>query len=401
MSGPLKEAYGVFRSVWHGAPGGTSRYKKESLFLLLLMLPAALQAEWVSFPSWGFFIDLPEEYELSDGDMKSTYTFVSAAGPMVSLKVYPAGAYRSAEDLAETIRKQLNNRGETEVFEYRNKKAVMLELDFSLGNAAVSGFGLCLELDGGSASGTPFLLALAYGDKADRGIAVLHLSCLDAIAPNAGSLRAPGPITAYSFPRGGRKTAALAGGAGEALFFEHDAEAAQFVVDREDLVLRRYVQTPLWKEAWERFYRIIYRDSFERVQNAAFVLERSWSGSAPDARALADKALKWVQDFKYERDLEGSDFVNLVTAAAEGRGDCDSRALLWAVILEHANIPAGIIVSAEYGHAMGIVDAEGAGARFPMDGTRWLVAETTAHVDIGMIGQSMSDTNKWLGFRFE
>jgi hypothetical protein len=69
--------------------------------------------------------------------------------------------------------------------------------------------------------------------------------------------------------------------------------------------------------------------------------------------------------------------------------------------MEHANIPAGIMVSAEYGHAMGLVDAEGAGARFPMDGKNWLVAETTAHVDIGLIGQSMSDTNKWIGITFE
>jgi hypothetical protein len=370
------------------------------------MLPGMLCAERISFPSWGFFIDLPEEYGLSDGDMKSNYVFTSPSGATVTLQVYPAGAYRSVEDLAGTIQKRLNNRGETEAFDYRNKKAMMMELDFSLGNAAVSGFGVCLELDGGtaaraSASRTPFLLALAYGDKAAGDATVLHLSCLDSLAPDAGSLHAPGPITAYSFPRGERKTVPLAGNAGEAVFYEHDAEAAQFVVDREDLLLRRYVQTPLWKEAWERFYRTVYRDSFERIQHAAFVLERSWNIPALDRRAFAESALKWVQDFTYERDLEGSDFVNLVTAAIEGRGDCDSRALLWAVILEQANIPAGIMVSAEYSHAMGIVDAEGEGARFAVGGTRWLVAETTAHVDIGMIGQSVSNPTKWMGFRFD
>ncbi|MDR1072218.1 MAG: hypothetical protein LBL45_00885 [Treponema sp.] len=368
--------------------------------LFFLILPVAAQAMQISFPSWGFFTDLPEGYELADGDMKSVYSFASPAGAIVNIRAYQAGAYQSVEALAGAIQKQLNNRGDMEVFEYRNKKAVILELDFSLGNDVVNGFGLCLELDRQPASGTPFLLTLAYADKADGDLTALHLSCLDSIAPDAGSLHAPGPIAAYSFPLGSRKTQTLAGGAGETVFFEHDAEAAQFVVDREDLILRRYVQTPLWKEAWVRFYRTIYRDSFERIQSAAFALERLWNIPA-DNRALASAALQWVQDFQYERDLEGSDFVNLVTAAIEGRGDCDSRALLLAVIMEQAGVSAGIIVSAEYSHAMGIVDVDGAGARFPLDGKNWLVAETTAHVDIGLIGQSMSDSNKWIGITFE
>jgi hypothetical protein len=386
-------------------------HKNYGFSLFFLILSGAAQAMQISFPSWGFFTDLPEEYEIADGDMKSVYSFASPAGAIVNIRAYQAGAYQSVEALASAIQKQLNNRGEADVFEYRGKKAIILELDFSLGDAAISGFGLCLELDGASASrtapGTPFLLALAYGDTADGDLTALHLSSLDSIAPDAGSLHAPGPIVVYSFPRGARKTMVLAGGAGEAAFFEHDAEAAQFVVDREDAVLRRYLQTPLWKEAWMRFYRTIYRDSFERIQNAAFALERSWNMTAGDngtlanGRAFAGAILKWVQGFQYERDLEGSDFVNLVTAAIEGRGDCDSRALLWAVIMEQAGVRAGIMVSVEYSHAMGIVDVDGEGARFPLAGKSWLVAETTAHVDIGLIGQSMSDSNKWIGITFE
>ncbi|MDR2783164.1 MAG: hypothetical protein LBB48_04890 [Treponema sp.] len=375
--------------------------RSYGFFLFFFVFSVAAHAMQISFPSWGFFTDLPEEYELADGDMKSTYSFASPAGATVSIRAYPAGAYQSAEALAAAIQKQFNNTGETDVFEYRNRKAVILELAFSLGNAAIKGFGLCLELEGKGGPGTPFLLVLAYGDAAGGDLTTLHLSCLDSIAPDAGSLHAPGPVTVYSFPRGEQKTAALAGGVGEAAFFEHDAEAAQFVVDREDLVLRRYAQTPLWKEAWARFYRTIYRDSFERIQNAAFILERLWNVPAPGNRGLASAALAWVQGFQYERDIEGSDFVNLVSAAIEGRGDCDSRALLWAVILEQAGVPAGIMVSAEYSHAMGIVDADGEGARFSLDGKDWLVAETTARVDIGLIGQSMSDSNKWLGITFE
>jgi hypothetical protein len=147
---------------------------------------------------------------------------------------------------------------------------------------------------------------------------------------------------------------------------------------------------------------MIYRDSWERLTDAAFQLERHWNtdGGQPDLE-LAKKALRWVQGFKYERDLMGSDFVDPVSAAIEGRGDCDSRALLWAVILAQANIPASIMVSREYSHAMGLADIPGPGARFEAGGKKWLVAETTARVDMGLIGKDVSDIAGWIAVLFE
>jgi hypothetical protein len=102
----------------------------------------------------------------------------------------------------------------------------------------------------------------------------------------------------------------------------------------------------------------------------------------------------------------GSDFVNLVSAAQDGRGDCDSRAMLWAIILEQADIPAGIMVSREFSHAMGLADIEGAGARFPMkDGNdkelKWMVAEPIAKVSVGLIAQNVSEVTAWMGILFE
>jgi hypothetical protein len=75
--------------------------------------------------------------------------------------------------------------------------------------------------------------------------------------------------------------------------------------------------------------------------------------------------------------------------------------MLWAVILEQANIPGAIMVSAEYKHAMGLADLPGTGARFTLDGTRWLVAETTAPVALGRIRADVSEISKWIGIGFE
>jgi hypothetical protein len=280
---------------------------------------------------------------------------------------------------------------------------------------------------------------MAYGPP-DNALDAIHLSTLDSIATDEENRRLPGPVTEYAYPRGAWDLRTLAGTGGEAAWFrEGDAEAAQALVDREFVVLKRYAASPLWKEAWKRFYRAIYRDSFDRLKNAAFILERFWAAerfaaaeTAPataavtaetalpapalprgasldsrpaEARAFAEKALSWTQRFAYERNLLGSDFVNLVSAAQEGRGDCDSRAALWAILLEQTGVRAAIMVSRDYSHAMGLADLEGDGARFPFsegaEQYRWLVAETTAPVGIGMIGEKVSEVSKWLAVVFD
>jgi hypothetical protein len=80
--------------------------------------------------------------------------------------------------------------------------------------------------------------------------------------------------------------------------------------------------------------------------------------------------------------------------------------MLWAIVLKHAGISTAIMVSREYGHAMGLADISGEGARFPMENedgsgeTKWLVAETTANVSLGLIGQGVSEINNWIGILF-
>jgi hypothetical protein len=366
--------------------------------LLLTVPPFPAYATPFASPTWGFSIDLPETYRLMGGDGKNTFSFQTESGLFAEFVAYKAGVH-SRESLLADIQKRLNNQGESELFEYRHKAAAIVALDFPAGGGRIEGFGLCLEL-----ADKGLLLALAYSSAEEGDATLFHLSALDSIAPSPADRHSPGPITEYSCPRGDWETLPLAQGLGQARFRANDAEAAQSLIDREFMVLEQYARSPLRNEAWQRFYRAIYRDSFERLQDAAFVLERVWNVPPLENRALANEALRWVQSFTYERDFEGSDFVNLVSAVTEGRGDCDSRALLWALIMEQADIPAAIMVSKTYSHAMGLVDVEGDGARFPLfplENKRWLVAETTASVDIGFISASMSETNQWLGITFE
>jgi hypothetical protein len=363
--------------------------------LILLFIPALLFAEPMYSPDWGFYLDLPEGYKFTEGNGNDRFSFKHSMGAVVDIAVYH-NVYANVTELSRDIERRLGNKGDIALYEYGDKAAALMELDFM----DYAGWGLCVELGGSSASGSAALLVtLAYAPANVAGMDVFHLSALDSLAPSEADRRRPGPITEFTYPRGPIQEAAIAGTDLKTLVRQHDAEAAQALIEREFALMRRYELSPDWQEAWIRYYRAIYRDSRERIADAVVRLERNWNDG--DVRAFAGKALSFVQGFNYERDLSGSDFVNLVTAVTEGRGDCDSRAMLWAMILNRADVPAAMMVSREYSHAMGLADIAGDGARFEAGGVQWLVAETTDQVGIGLIREDVSNTGLWLGVLFE
>jgi hypothetical protein len=374
--------------------------KNIGLMTILACIVMTVSAETLESTTWGFRFDPPEGYQYTAGDGKDRFSFRSPEGAALDLIVYP-GSYPSVEALAKDVASRLRNQGETDTFEYRKKKAAILSLDFIGPDGPCKGWGLCIELARKPGKPAVLLLALSYGPADNTALQNFCVSALDSIAPTPADRRAPGPITEYTYPRGKRQTMRLAGGQVEAIFHEHDAEAAQALIEREFSILTSYASSPYWREAWSRYYRAIYRDSFERIANAAFALERSGNIPEKENRDLAAEVLAWVQTFTYDRNTTGSDFVNLVSALTEGRGDCDSRALLWAIIMEQADIPAAIMISPSYSHAMGLADLPGSGARFNLAGRQWLVAETTSTVDIGLIAADVSDPNYWFGITFE
>jgi len=379
----------------------------KSLLFALFLVPAFLPAQPMQSPTWGFRLDLPPGYVYVDGNAFDRFSFEGPSGAMFDMLVHN-GVYLDVGDMMQDVHRRLGNTGNTSFFEYGGRSAAIMELHF----AGMEGWALGLELEPVEEWGDPpLLLALAYAPVGAENVDLLHISALNSIAPTVADTRRPGPIMEFAFPRGDLVEVPLAGDLGlTALVRQNDAYAAQSLVDQEFLVLTLYQHSPYWQEAWIRFYRAIFRDSWDRIADAAFQLERNLNrgfgmpdemGIGESERAFAQRALAFVQGFYYERDLEGSDFINLVTAVTEGRGDCDSRAMLWAVILAQANIPSAIMVSRQYSHAMGLADIPGAGARFEAGGVRWLVAETTSNVDIGLIAAHKSTIDHWLGVIFE
>jgi hypothetical protein len=59
-------------------------------------------------------------------------------------------------------------------------------------------------------------------------------------------------------------------------------------------------------------------------------------------------------------------------------------------------IKAELFISREYSHAMFGLALNKKGALINVDGTDFILGETTAKVDFGLIAKEYRDTNKWI-----
>lgn len=390
----------------------------------------------------GFSIDLPEGFVFMGGDGSSKFSFGLPDGAVeIDLLAYPDDRFASAGEGAEDTARRLSGRGSFASFDYQGYGAALGELTFGSGAQAMRGYGLFVNdvAPPADSGGAPYdLVVLAYAPSSDYdGYADFVASAIDGFSINYGRRAAPGPLGTAARAAVGTarpRPASIRFGEAEIRTEWNPAEAAasQELVEREYRVLTVYGQSPeLIDAAIARFYRMAFRDAAPSLDRLALEMSAAWEsgawagtrpafggpgaatagraepadsgprfGATAEPRGYAEALLAWVQGFVYERDPDGSDVVNPISAAFEGRGDCDSRALVMAILLRRENVRSILMVSLEHEHALAAVDAPGAGARFPFDNEAWLVAETTARVGIGMIDSTQADPAAWIGVAF-
>lgn len=372
--------------------------------LAALLLPQPASGEVIASER-GFAVDLPEGFSYADGDGKNRFSFADPNQSMeFDLFVYDPGRFATAEAIAANAADKLGSTGRREAFDYEGRKAVFLELAFSLNGVAEKGYGVAIAGRPAhpSAPAEPSFALLSFVEASSfDAYADFVLSTLDCFSVDRAARRSPGPVSQYvlAFParREATKTLVFAGQSLSLPWSEDEASQVKDTATREYKVLEAYAgNEELWQGAWARFYRMIYRESSKRLDRLAAALDPLLPEDPTDAaRAL----LQWTQGWTYERDLAGIDFVDPLSAAMEGRGDCDSRAMVLVILLERRGIDAILMVSRDYSHALVGIDVPGGGQRFPFEGKEWLVGETTAHVGLGQIAADQADWSKWLGIR--
>ena len=379
------------------------------LFFFLLLQFNSLFAEKITDRDFGFSLDIPEGFEVSnytqDG-MSYVFSHPNIPVTLVMKITKESEEHSAAEVLKNNLKKLGANSDDVVYFNWNDTPC------------GISNFTMTLDDDYFGWSVTAplklkdyYILLLCYAPSSKKGCERFILSTINSLCINSNYLNTPGIITSYAFPPEGRKTQIINidGAQIKTSLDKSDEDAAKFVIDLEYSVLNLYANHKLWKEAWQRYYRMIYRDNAGRLQQtAADIYDAIYpplKKSKPQDADIkyAQKLLSWVQTFNYERakNENESDFTSLPAIICGKGSDCDSRSMLISALINYTGIDTAILISREYSHAVVVTDIPAPGQTFTMEnGREYLIGETTAKVTWGMIAQEHADRTKWIPVSF-
>lgn len=370
------------------------------LGLLLFLFP--LQFPWAEYLQFGYdiFVNMPASWQVQEVEDQKFYASNRAGEAYLLLKYTEGTGFNDIETMFSDYARELDAKVYAPTFfRLGGYDAALGAVDFPYASLPCRGYLLSIETH------RTDVVALAFSPQEHfEAYQDTLLSTLDSIALGENGLLEPGPVSqAFSpYPDGDREQYRLIfGGEKIPLAMSPEAfKASQEMIEREARVLVVYGGTEYVNAAWTRYYRMLYRNLYRRSRPVYAALRQRLSPEDYSKYEIAVKLLEWVQDFKYERLDTLSDCLSPLTAAVEHRGDCDSRGLLFTIMLHYYGIDSVLMVSSVYSHSMVGVDVEGEGARFGHNGKNYLVAETTDQVALGLIDRTMADPNNWLGIDF-
>ena len=388
-----------------------TRFCKKLFYFLFIIFAITSYSfsEQITDRDFGFSLDIPEGFEIADyTEDGMSYVFSHPNIPVtLVMKLTEEKNAKSAAEVLNINLKKLNASGETDSFKWNGTVC------------GISNFSMSLDDNySGWAVSAPvkiqdyYVILLCYAPESKKGCEQFIISTINSLSINNEYLNTPGIITSYAFPPEGSESVLLKIGGKEikTSLDKSDEEAAKFVINLEYSVLNLYANHKMWKEAWQRYYRMIYRDNAGRLQQTAKNIYDSiypeLKKSKPQDADIkyAQALLSWVQTFGYERAQSKieSDFTSL-PASIKGKGsDCDSRSMLVSVLLNYTGIDTAMLISREYSHAVVVTDIPAPGQTFTMEnGREYLFGETTARVTWGMLAQDQADRTKWIPVTFD
>lgn len=388
-----------------------TRFCKKLFYFLFIIFAITSYSfsEQITDRDFGFSLDIPEGFEIADyTEDGMSYVFSHPNIPVtLVMKLTEEKNAKSAAEVLNKNLKKLNASGETDSFKWNGTVCGISYFSMSLDDN-YSGWAVSAPVK----IQDYYVILLCYAPESKKGCDQFIISTINSLSINNEYLNTPGIITSYAFPPEGSESVLLKIGGKEikTSLDKSDEEAAKFVIDLEYSILNLYANHKMWKEAWQRYYRMIYRDNAGRLQQTAKNIYDSiypeLKKSKPQDADIkyAQALLSWVQTFGYERAQSKieSDFTSL-PASIKGKGsDCDSRSMLVSVLLNYTGIDTAMLISREYSHAVVVTDIPAPGQTFTMEnGREYLFGETTARVTWGMLAQDQADRTKWIPVTFD
>ncbi|MFO7850050.1 MAG: hypothetical protein R6V67_08845 [Spirochaetia bacterium] len=367
---------------------------------LLLWTVSTAEGEWQSGPQGQLFLNFPAGWKIHEVREDKVTASNKAEEAYFILRYYERGRFSDITELDNYVRGELGRtRGEGEQFRFAERNASFGSITFEQEGSGYEGYVLSIKRGGVDVSAVAFTSSEGIDAYRD-----MLRSVLDTVSIGHSGVVHPGPVSVFDSPYPSRKEDL------KTLSFEDkklpiavnpgEVEFSQELIEREARLLSIYGGSEYATEAWKRYYRILYRDLYARTAPVYSSLRQHVFNGEESDREVAERLLSWVQSFEYKRYDSVSDLLSPLRGALESAGDCDTRTLLYVILLHYFDIDAVLMVSSIYAHSVAAVDLDGEGARFSLGEKEYLIAETTEEVDLGLIDQEMSNTNAWIGIDF-
>lgn len=384
-------------------------------------------SELMTSEKYGYTIDFPECFQMAEGtEDESMYLFNNPFFPVQAL-IKATDSSKSADEFLRNNLKKLNatlKGDKIETVNWRRRKTFFAS--FTMQNQIFTEMQQGIAVSVPLKSKSSFVSLIVFAPKKNfYQYECFISSIIDSLVVDFGGFKESGIITNQKYPINEKNILpvelSICGEKISTSINKIDALANQYVIDREFNVFKFYGATNNPKifefaiPAWQRFYRMIAKDSLSRLKKCAFDINNALQDLAfekdsknPDS-AVAQMLLNWIQQFDYQResnDASKADFKNLPSVLQNLGSDCDSRSLLLAVLLKIMGMDTCIFVSSEYSHALlGVVMDEKKGQFIELETIngkkKYLLGDTTVRdLTFGTIAASQADKTKWIEVEF-
>lgn len=377
------------------------KYPLFLLFTLVFLCPFYGQA--IADNTYKFSIEPPVEWKASADPSGAGFLFTSPDDKIgLLLTIEPSQRNTNLEAVLTDLVGKTGTVQKLEhtTFTYNAYKALLGS--YSRVEADKKNHGFLLIIDSGEY--TYVLSAILKNSELSTENLALIYSALDSFAIGEIGRQTPGPISQFDVPLNSEskiKQVEISFGTHNITLdvSEDQAEAAQRLVEREALVMSRYrVKNELAYLAWIRYYRLIYRDNYTRLEKLLKAIRPYLKNKS--ATEIAQQLLAFSQQYSYARFTTPSDIIAPYAALLSQQGDCDSSALTYIILLNHEGINAALLLSQSLGHAVAGVLVDTEGSSVEIFGQRYIIAELTTKQSLGTVPLKVANTKDWFPLLF-
>ncbi len=376
----------------------------SALFTALLLYSAPAAAAYEVSLHGGGSLNIPEAWNLSEDESSAPAWYSPDYRGAVEAMLWEPGTWTDMQTFANEVRPE-GAEGTILSFPCWGGTAAFADWTFPSGDTMFRGWFL-LVLDAG-----PNIRISAISTVEDFPERTpFLLSAIDSYSPSSEWYLHPGAVSRFlefsSGTSGGEPGEITAEVQGEEIHWREAPASTmtnQDVIEREAVVLSSYAGVPeLFYPAWRRYYRMIYRDAYSKMEPLAEALN---AGPLPVSSTPPRKAavfiLGWLQSFAYGSIDSLSGLLSPISACNSKTGDCDSLALACLMLLQRYGVEGRLLLSHEAHHAVAALDLPGEGKRHEDQDGSWLTAELTTPLPLGELPPRLDGVSDWFSVKLE